>query len=200
MEFAAESIEDSSAAPMHQPANDANVPQTPDRLTTPAIHIQEATPTTPTTFYSPSSSPSKVSTNCLVDSFLEVPQKVYSELLSEDSNEQVFSTVSPTPQPGRQAGADSTEEPAQLITEGPAINSTPYDNPPKDILSGIEVQQQAHSSPIAPKSTKALEARTIARSESSTIRLVDSSLDMTVKHGVDSLGKRWKGQPGFLSL
>lgn len=199
-EMESESVEECSAAHMHQAVNDADMPHTPERLTVPAIQVEGPTPTTPPTLYSPSPSPTKVSTIRLVDSFLEVPQKVYSKLPSEHGNEQVLSIGSPSRHPDRQAGVDSTEELAEPPIKQAAIQLS--DEKILEALSAFptELEQPLSTIPGAVDIPEALEAPVMVNSELSSIRVVSSCSKMQVKYGINSLGKKWKGQPGFLGL
>ena len=150
--------------------------------------------------YSPPPSPIKVSTIRLVDSFLEVPQKVYPGLPSEYGNEQPFSTGSPNHHADHQAGADSTEELAELSTKQTAIQLP--DDRTSEALNAVpaEPEQSATTAPVTPETFNALETSVITSSELSSVRVVNPSCEMPVKHGFDSLGRKWKGQPGFLGL
>lgn len=121
-------------------------------------------------------------------------------LASEVEHDPVTSINSPSMRPGHDIKTDDAGELAELLIEESLVHHG-APQPSEPLTShAVEIQQPAPTIPAAAECSKALEVPDTTSPEPSTIRLVDSVEKLPHKPDHGSLGRKWAGQPAFLSV
>lgn len=118
--------------------------------------------------------------------------------LTTGETEPTVSANSINTRPGPDVGLECNDDIAELLVELSVIQPAALVTPQHLVAPAIHIQAPT---PTTPNTPIALDAHQFGKHISTpTIRLVGPYLEVPQKRSFSSLGRKWRGQPGFINL